>query len=112
MQGSNIQCLSQDRKNWEGCGRKDIQRKIRGRWRCGHRESGMDASRWIFGASASIIFPGTIKSRRWRAIMEEVDKGCGEFCVTVHTATRTASILIHSRLKALAVNLSRPSGLL
>jgi len=52
-------------ENWEGCGRKDIQRKIRGRWRCGHRESGMDASRWIFGASASIIFPGTIKYRRW-----------------------------------------------
>ena len=31
--------------------------------------------------------------------MEEVDKGC----ITVGTATRTASILIHRRLKALAV---------
>jgi len=42
--------------------------------------------------------------------MEEVYKGCSEFCVTVGTVTRTASILIHSRLKALAVNLSLPSG--
>jgi len=36
-----------------------------------------------FGASASVIFPCTIKSRRWQAMMEEVDKGCSEFCVTV-----------------------------
>jgi len=44
--------------------------------------------------------------------MEEVDKGCSEFCVTAGTVTRTASILIlrPSRLKALAVNLSWPSG--
>ena len=42
--------------------------------------------------------------------MEEVDKGCSVFCVTVGTATWTAGILIHSRLKELAVNLSRPSG--
>ena len=34
-------------------------------------------------------------------VMEEVDKGCSEFCVTVGTVTRIASILIHSRLKAL-----------
>jgi len=33
------------------------------------------ASRRIVGASASVIFSRTIKSRRWRAIMEEVDKG-------------------------------------
>ena len=32
--------------------------------------------------------------------MEEV-----EFCITVGTVTRTAGILIHSRLKQLAVNL-------
>jgi len=38
--------------------------------------------------------------------MEEVDKGCNEFCITVGTATRTAGILIHSWLKALAVNFS------
>ena len=66
------------------------------------------ASRRIVGASASVIFPCCIKSRRWRAIMEEVDKGCSEFCITVGTATRTVGILIHSQLKALAVNLSRP----
>jgi len=55
---------------------------------------------WIVGAFASVIFPCTIKSRRWRAVMEEVDKGCSEFCVTVGTVTRTADILIHGRLKA------------
>jgi len=59
---------------------------------------------------ASVVFPCTVKSRRWQAIMEEVEKGCSKFCVTVGTVTRTASILIHSRLKALAVNLSRPSS--
>jgi len=60
--------------------------------------------------SASVIFPCTIKFGRWQAVMEEVDKGCGEFCVTVGAVTRTVGILIHSRLKVLAVNLSRPSG--
>ena len=42
--------------------------------------------------------------------MEEVDKGCSEFCITVGTVTRTVGILIHSWLKALAVNLSQPSS--
>ena len=42
--------------------------------------------------------------------MQEVDKGRSELCVTVGTATRIASILINSRLKVLAVNLSQPSG--
>ena len=42
--------------------------------------------------------------------MEEVDKGRSKFCVTVGTVTRTAGILIHSWLKALAVNLSWSSG--
>ena len=37
------------------------------------------ASRRIVSASASVIFPCTINSRRWRAVMEEVDKGCSEF---------------------------------
>ena len=60
--------------------------------------------------SAFVIFPCTILSRRWRAVMEEVDEGCSKLCITVGNATRTASILIHSRLKALAVNLSRPSS--
>jgi len=38
--------------------------------------------------------------------MEKVDKGCSEICETETTVTRTAGILIHSRLKVLAVNLS------
>jgi len=42
--------------------------------------------------------------------MEKVDKGCSVFYVTVGTVIRTAGILIHSRLNALAVNLSWPSG--
>jgi len=33
------------------------------------------ASSRIVGASASVIFACAIKSRRWRAVMEEVDKG-------------------------------------
>ena len=60
------------------------------------------ASTRIVGASASFIFPCTIKSRRWQIIMEEVDKGCSTFCITVGTVTRIAGILIHSRLKVLA----------
>jgi len=68
------------------------------------------AVRQIVYASASVIFSCTMKSRRCRAVMEEVDKGCSEFCVTAGTVTRTADILIHSRLKAMAVNLSRTSG--
>jgi len=46
------------------------------------------------GASASVIFPCSIKCRRWQAVMKEVDKGCSEFCITVGTVTRTASILV------------------
>jgi len=107
IQASIIQCLSQARINWEGCGRKSI-------WRTNGADDGgggtnsLDgvASRRIVGASASIVFPCT---RRWRA-MEEVDKGFSEFCTTVGTATRIAGILIQSWLKALAVNLSQPSG--
>ena len=40
----------------------------------------------------------------------KINKQCSEFCVTVGTVTSTASIVIDSRLKVLAVNLSRPSG--
>jgi len=58
----------------------------------------------------TVIFPCTIKSRRWQAITEEVDKGCSEFYVTVGTVIRTADILTHSRLNVLAVYLSQPSG--
>jgi len=56
------------------------------------------------------MFPCTTKSRRKQAVMEDVDRGCSEFCLTVGTVTRTAGILIHSWLKALAVNLSQPFG--
>ena len=55
------------------------------------------AFRRIGGASASVIFHCTIKSRRWQAVIEEVDKECSDFCITVDTVTRTAGILIHSR---------------
>jgi len=77
-----------------------------GWWRWGTDSADVVVSRRIVGASASVIFPCTIKCRRWRAVMEEVDKGCSEFCVTVGTATRISGILIHSRLKVLAVNLA------
>ena len=63
-------------------------------------------SRWINGASASVVFSCTIKFRRWRAVMEEVDKACSEFCVTVGTVTSSASILIHCLLNVPAVNLA------
>jgi len=75
----------------------------------GHNSQDGVVSRRIISASASVIFTCTTKSRRWRAVMEEVGKGCSEFCVTVGTVTRTVSILIHSQLKALAVNSSQPS---
>ena len=68
------------------------------------------AHRQIVGASASVLFTCTIKSRRWREEMDEVNKGCSEFCVTVGIVTRTAGIQIHSWLKAPAVNFSRTSG--
>ena len=119
MQASIIRCLSQARINWEGCDRKGIRRKnaefnlwlgvmevgaliVRMKWRPDRGP--------IISAFASVIFPCTIKSRRWRAIMAKVCKGCSEFCVTVDTVTRTGGILIRSRLKALAVHLSWPSG--
>ena len=111
MQASIIRCLSQARINWEGYGRKGIWHKNGGDDEGGGTDSpdGV-ASRWTVRASASIIFPCYIKSRRWQSVMEEVDKGCSEPFVSVGTVTRTAGILIHSWLKALAVNLIRPSG--
>ena len=42
--------------------------------------------------------------------MEEVDRVSSEFYITVGTITRTAGILLQSRLKVLAVNLSWPTG--
>jgi len=94
----------------EGCGRKGIWCKWGDDGSGGTDSPDGVASRWIVSASAPVIFPCIIKSRRWRAVMEEVDKGCSEFCITVGTVTRTAGILIHSWLKALAVNLSWPPG--
>ena len=41
------------------------------------------ASRRIVGAS--VVFPCTLKSKRL-AVMEEVDKGCSEFCVIAFSA--------------------------
>jgi len=81
MEASIIQCLSQARIYWEGCSRKGIQHKM------GDDEGGGTDSHlgWCpngcrpadFGCIlASVIFPCTIK---WRAVMEEVDKGRSEF---------------------------------
>ena len=109
MQASIIRCLPEARINWEGCCRKGIQHKNAVMTEVGHGSDAV-ASGWVVCVPASVVFPRTIKSIRWRAVIEEVDKGCSEFCVTVGTATRTASILIHSWLKALAVNLSWPSS--
>jgi len=53
-----------------------------------------------------VIFPCTTKSRRQRVTTEKVDKGCSELCITVGTETRTAGILLHSRLKVMAINLT------
>ena len=83
MQASIIRCLSQAGINWEGCGRKGIQRKNGGDDGGGGTDSpdGV-ASRLIVGAPASVIFPCTIS---WQAVMDEVDKGRAEFCVTAAT---------------------------
>ena len=109
MQTSSIRGLSQAMINWDGCGRKSIQHKNGGWWRWGSNSLCGIASKQAVGAFASAICPCAIKCRRWWAVMEKVDKWFSEFCITVGTA-RTASILIHSLLKALAVNMSRPSG--
>ena len=106
MQTSSIRGLSQARINWDGCGRKSIQHKNGGWWRWGSNSLCGIASKQAVGAFASAICPCAIKCRRWWAVMEKVDKWFSEFCITVGTA----SILIHSLLKALAVNMSRPSG--
>ena len=105
-QASIIQCLSQARINWEGCDRKGIRCANGGDDEGGGTDS-LDGvvSRRFVSASASVIFPCIIKSSNGER-MEEVDKGCIEFCIIVGTVTRTAGILIHSQLKALTVNLS------
>lgn len=60
----------------------------------------MGASRQIVHVHASFIFPCTIKSMRWQAVMDEVDKECSDFCVIVGTVTGTVGILIHCWLRA------------
>jgi len=84
MQASIILCLSQAGINWEGCGRKGIQRKNGGMMEVGAPIVRMGWRRCV-GAPASVIFPCTIKSRSWQAVMDEVDKGRAEFCVTAAT---------------------------
>jgi len=96
--------------NMEGCCRKGIWCKMADDGGGGTDSPDEVVSKWIIGSSASVIFPCTIKSRRWREIVEEVDKGCSDFCITVGTVTRTARILIRTRLKVPAVNLSQPSS--
>jgi len=56
-----------------------------------------------------LFLPCTTQSPRWQAMMDEVDKGCNDFYITVGTVTRTAGILIHSHRHWL-LNLSHPSG--
>ena len=99
MQASIIWCLSQARIDGRVAAERAFGMKLGGWWRWGTDSPDGVASRWIVGASASAVFPCSIKSRRWWAIMEEVDKWCSEFCITVGTATRTAGILIHGQVK-------------
>jgi len=111
MHARIIQCLSQEGKNCRLAVERAFGIKSGDDGGGGTNSADKVAFRWTVGASASVMFPYTTKCRRWRAVTEEVDKGCSnEFCVTVGTATSTASILIHSWLKALAVNLHRPSS--
>jgi len=83
MQANIIRCLSQARISWEAeiAAERALDVKM-GEYGGGSVDSldGM-ASRWIVGASASVIFPSTIKSRRWRTIMEEVDNICSKYCM-------------------------------
>jgi len=72
MQSSMIRCLSQARTNWEGCDRKHPAIKNWGLWGWGAVSSDMVAPTQTVGASATIIFPCSTKSRRfswWRAII-------------------------------------------
>ena len=90
VQASIIRCLSQARINWEGYGR--VQHKNGDGGSGGTDSPDGVASRQFVGASASVIFPCTIKSKSWQAVTEEVDKGCSKFCVTVGVATSTAGV--------------------
>jgi len=47
------------------------------------------ASRRTVGVS--VIFPCTLKSRKWRAITELLNKGCSEFYETVENCQHTDS---------------------
>ena len=61
----HIWCLSQGRINWEGCGRKVIRCKNAGEKGGSLISPDGVAPSQIVGVSASVIFPCTIKSRRF-----------------------------------------------
>jgi len=90
MQASIIRCLSQARINGRVAAEKAFSIKTGGDSGMGTDSPDGVAHRQIVGASASVLFTCTIKSRRWREEMDEVNKGCSEFCVTVGIVTRTA----------------------
>jgi len=66
MQASINRCLSQARKNWEGCGRKGIRCKNEGDFGGGGAVSsdGVVPTRTV-GFSASIIFPCSSKIQKF-----------------------------------------------
>jgi len=86
VQASIIIFLPQARINWEVFGWKGIRHKDGG----GGGTDSLDGvvSGPVVSVPASVIFPCTIKSRRLQVKMEEVDKWCSEFCITVATANR------------------------
>ena len=84
-----------------GCGRKGIKHKSEDDRSGGTNSPDGVTSRRIVRAFASVIFPYTIKSRRWWAIIKEVYKGCCDLCIT---GLGLSEILIHSWLKVLTVN--------
>jgi len=62
---------------------------------------------WVDDGVVGTDSPNGVASRR---IVSVSASYLYDFCLTVGTATRTAGILIHSRLKMLGINLSPPSG--
>jgi len=79
IKASIIRYLSQARKIGRVATEKAFGIKMGDDESGGTRSLDGVAFRRIVGASASVIFLCTIKARRWRAIMEEVDKGCSKF---------------------------------
>ena len=52
------------------------------------------ASRWIVGAPVSVIFPCTMKSRRWRATVEVVEAVVAPTLYVVVGLVVAASLLV------------------